>query len=926
MRRIAAVFASKRSDRSDATSSQNDAHSASSHTYPTSKSVTRFFHTLSKKAPPPTAPVESPLSTRTHPPSSSSSSSGAPTTPGDDDHNSLLPPPSKRGSWTNGGEPLARLTSPAGEATVAHARLPQQRGPSPPRHLQHDYHDDSSEDDRSDAESSPSQPTLRKAPTPVSAACPPQIYEPPLAPVAYVRALTLNGLAEPFAPPPLLHVPGRPLFPRSCNTRPALANSPPESLRIRMFKQRLLRRLEGGLMPAEERMLAPLGGRRRPLPRPSLHFDDTAVPADAVQGVASHSEGLRKWVSRLCFEDRLVVYLPSAHADEEVVWTRVCAGLGVAALEFSEGLELLAYGADAEGAPGGGFQDADPPSGTPSSLSPASSDPPTPASIAPPFGSLSVSAPSQSRGQTYKTSPSPLRIEHSPSPSHLSPPTSSPTAFMSSTPTLVPSPSASTASLTKSATPNSKPVVRFADAPPTEKQDRVPLDYVLRIKQQRAEKARFLEAEKARRALEDERRKHDEERRLWEQERAGWERERRAHDEERKKKTLADEVAAARRRRESARVPVQGVTGAGAKEGESMAMERERETRGREAKGHARPVHDPAMSRKTSEVNVPRSSSNINVGTASRTDLPIRPASVVGSGSQNGSVRGMPPNSSPPGAEVRPQMRERQSSWRGSMVSDALRAPDRSSTMPQVASMWNMNMIPPVPPMPIMPVAVPIAMPVTMPPSSFGMGMGMRMGGMGMDMPLLPPTPPFVMQDLAYRPPSGTGNRQSNSQSPGNNGSSGHRSHSSSPVPMPTHRSQSSSPTLGRSARGPSANASLERVHQSQQQRPTSHQHRSSSSPGPGPIPPVRPSHHRTSSHELRPETRSSSLRPAVGPRVHSDDRRVAKTSVPSRPVVVHHSSAPTPTANPPRGSWATPNEGFVNLSRPSNRRQSVVS
>ena len=78
--------------------------------------------------------------------------------------------------------------------------------------------------------------------------------------------------------------------------------------------------------------------------------------------------------------------------------------------------------------------------------------------------------------------------------------------------------------------------MRFAEEEPDkdrdkEKDEGVPLGYVLRIKQKREEKARFLQAERERRKHEDERRKHEEERRRWEEERARWEREKRAMEE-----------------------------------------------------------------------------------------------------------------------------------------------------------------------------------------------------------------------------------------------------------------------------------------------------------------------------------------------------------------------------------------------------------
>jgi hypothetical protein len=99
--------------------------------------------------------------------------------------------------------------------------------------------------------------------------------------------------------------------------------------------------------------------------------------------------------------------------------------------------------------------------------------------------------------------------------------------------------------------------VRFAE---DEKEDVIPLGYVLRMKRNREEKARFLRAEHDRRALEEQSAKLEEQRRIQEAERIEWEKERKAWEkekkamEERKQRMYTEEVVAARLRREAARV------------------------------------------------------------------------------------------------------------------------------------------------------------------------------------------------------------------------------------------------------------------------------------------------------------------------------------------------------------------------------------
>ena len=212
----------------------------------------------------------------------------------------------------------------------------------------------------------------------------------------------------------------------------------------------------------------------------------------------------------------------------------------------------------------------------------------------------------------------------------------------------------------------------------------MPAGYVMRIKQKREEKARFLQMERERRVHEEQRRKHEEERRRqeeeksrWEKEKAAWDRERKAMEDERKKRQYTDELAAARSRRENSRVGAVPNTLGGSPILWDGDRELEKERRGREAMPtYLRPTYDnsplPAGPRRGSDTNVP--------STATRNGSPgsSRPPSIGGSGSASGSVRGSsrPPSmySTPPSSATDIHSRERResrASKRGSINSES---------------------------------------------------------------------------------------------------------------------------------------------------------------------------------------------------------------------------------------------------------------
>ncbi|KAI0349411.1 hypothetical protein OH77DRAFT_1231406 [Trametes cingulata] len=955
MRRIAAVFASKRSDRSDAASSTaassaTDHPSSSQKQSSTVKPHTRFFRSISRKSKP-VDPVLNRIGSSDlhHPPSSSSSSSGAPTTP-DDDRGSLLRAPVSK-AWHSLPHPVDPHTPSALHhhpgPTAPLDRTPFHSSPrtfaTPSRQSTLDTEDDSSEE-------SSVAPDLSRPPERAAAAAP------PLDAPAYLLALTSNSLRPPFAPPPLLHVPAAPLYPRSCNARRALPHR--DTLESTMHRTRLQRRLQrGDLTPSERRSIASFAGRRAaPRERPSLQLDEGAVDP---RHVKPFSAGLRKWADRPCFEDRLQVLLaenlPPAGAgtDDELLllgeraWTRVApaTGFGVAALEYSVALEMLAglyeeepqAQAQAPGQMEPRGSEPDPVLSLdflrldtqlsleltpPLSQSPMTASPSTPSESHSSASLLSATAPASapaaipsmpapsntapaSRNHQYKANPSPLRMEAtSTSPSSTSivaSPASTATAVDSPKPLpSVPSPPASAPPAPlKSAL---KQGVRFVEGEKEDRDDSVPLGYVQRIKQKREEKARFLQVERERRKLEEERRKHEEEKRRWEEERAAWEREKRAMEEERKKRMYADEIAAARSRRESQRFGALGAaTGESLATGQWDRTERARpEREASSTSTHTRPMYDPASHPPApvrqgsgSSTHLPRSGNGSGSGSPSGS----RPGSVYGAGNVPGSSRppsmysGLPtPSSSQQDVRLRERKTSGSGSRRGSMVSESGGGPHRRAEpvplppMPQ--QMWAMGM--PMQPMQGMP--------------AMGMAVPMPMYA-GMDMPLLPPSPPFMMQQYGYRPPSQNSSRNS------------------------PQRSHSSSPTLGRQSLP--ASSSSERVNRLSQAHPGASSSSSARAPS---LPRSESSPHRVGGGHHRTSSGENTQRPSAGVRSHSDDRRSMR-SASERPAPVHSSSLPPhppPAFNQARQSWAMPkaSTGFENVSRPSQggRRQTVYS
>lgn len=385
MRRLVAVFQGKRSDKSDAGSSvsngrsdRSQATTVSNPSQTTAKSRSGFFRSLSKgsssqldakgrkHAMPPVSTLPD------HVGSSASSSSGGPRTPSDD-HESAVHIGQGRRSW------LAQMSdtslSVVPSKPMSRSYLPQQFS----RESDQASETSSESDDADEQETQP--------PTSLSQGSPSL----PIAPTVYFRSITENALRPPFYPPPLLHVPNAPLFPRSCNSSRQLP--PSDSLYARVLRKRLLGRLDS----QHEGELKGFASRTRTPQRRSLVLDDIAIPKTA--RVLPTSPGLRRWIERPCFEDRLVVLLPAEVNGDELRCERVSASAAVEALGYSEVLETLA-----------GFTDditSPPPPGT----AEPQSAPPTPLfSLTSSSSSLSSAPPSPAQPLPSPASPSPPAV------------------------------------------------------------------------------------------------------------------------------------------------------------------------------------------------------------------------------------------------------------------------------------------------------------------------------------------------------------------------------------------------------------------------------------------------------------------------------------------------------------------------------------
>ena len=350
-------------------------------------------------------------------------------------------------------------------------------------------------------------------------------------------------------------------------------------------------------------------------------------------------------------------------------------------------------------------------------------------------------------GQNVPSLPSPLRIEHSSSPSL----------------DLTLPPPAIVREEKPAAVPVVKRGVRFAE---DDKDDQIPLGYVLRIKKRKEERAKFLQEERERRVYEEDRAQQEAERQEWEREKRAWEKEKRAMEDERRRKQYAEEVAAARLRRDAARSGFYvSSTGSSSLRHPARPTSATRDALPlpprRQASDSAAGAY---VSGSTPYSRSPSSSNPPSVHEASPTGSGFfgRPSSTSSANTTLSSAEDM-------------QVRKNNTSKRYSVASTISAAQQRQSqvisTTPQVYPVWSN----------------PYPMPVYL-------GMPMY----GVDSPLLPPTPPFMMHQNSLRSGSHNSSAKSRSssrnQSPSNNNSS--PASSSSRNSTPRHHRGSSNDAL----------------------------------------------------------------------------------------------------------------------------------
>ncbi len=567
MRRFTAVFSSKR-DKGDSSTTSHSSHSTTPLT--TAKKTVKRANTFN-------SPVSSSTSSSPHfsrgsdiAHSSASSTGSASLQTPDDVPLSLEQTPMKGKSWISwlGKKPsVTRVRQPETQEINRDWRPscppPLLRQPPPgirsaaPVRKSEETSSESDEDDDSFLSTHLGKPSFPSSAVPISR--------------KYLHSLIQNALVYHPSLSPFVQLDSQasPLYPRSCNSSRSLSHQ--ESLRSSMLKTHLLRRLldpADPLTAAEQDAILPFSLKSPPPPvlpgSSSDSVDEVALPKSAK--VVGYSEGLRRWVNRPCFEDRFAVWI---RTDDDITQHRVTGTrFAVADLEYSEALEAMADFSQQL------YQQLSLPSQHPVELPPHAVAPPpqplpapeppepeletempSPTSEAPPPSPSSSSSHTSrksvicfinvvstdlgletNRVAPYLATPSPLRNQHAVPKS---------------------SPGPSSASVLPSSSAPIKRGVRFAE---DGKEDQIPIGYVMRMKKQREAKAKFLREQQERRQFEEEkarveeqRRKREQERLEWEKERQAWEKEKRAMEEERKKKLYAEELAAARMRRENQR-------------------------------------------------------------------------------------------------------------------------------------------------------------------------------------------------------------------------------------------------------------------------------------------------------------------------------------------------------------------------------------
>ncbi|TRM67739.1 hypothetical protein BD626DRAFT_105388 [Schizophyllum amplum] len=769
MRRIASVFSKRDKDAQSSASASTAGRSSTNLSIKPRKSFKRTqSQTLTLvpplHAPPPIPAASTPalLSDPTH--SSASSSGGSSFLQTPEDELLIFPPtvvtpdstPRRKSwmPWVSKHPGIARQEKPgASDHHPGLRRLLPPLGNRPS--MDDDESDDDSSEDSEDEEPSDADPVPHRQTT-----APTRAFAPASAAAAldYLTAITQRQLdGKPCPLSPFVLDSTCPAFPCSTNRAPTRSHA---TLRIRMHRQHILARTKStgrAVTRAEEASILPFSAR------PSVTFTPSEAPDDLLDRrpprgtrVLPYSPGIRRWIARPTFEERHTVYLANGRTIETY---GVSCAWAVAALEYSEALDAMAgYDliTDELPTPEVGFTIPE------LTLAGVSSPSASPSAMSSTGSSSHVHVPNRKSlpgKPPPPLAPSPLRHETDATPA-------------SSAVRLVqPSPVTNTVDSSEATAANLsfKRGVHFAE---DNKDDVVPLAYVLRARQRKAEKARFLREEQEKRKaeidrmrVENERRAREKERAEWERERQAWEREKRAMEEERKKRLYQEEVIASRQRRENQRYGHQVTPSP------SSSTMREGESTQRESSRHIRPAYD-SSSRHASESKASRPASIVAPSPAPSP----RPAST----------HSRPPSTySVSSEDVRPRGR-----------SATAPQPERASSFPTYASTYagsRSSLL--MPPMPSMPSGM---MTPGLPPNMMGMPMmvmpgmpPMPMTGMpyAMDMPLLPPSAPFMMHSSRSR------SRSSRDSSPGSSPGSSSPARSrerlgSSPRPPSTVGSQ----------------------------------------------------------------------------------------------------------------------------------------
>jgi hypothetical protein len=332
MRRIASALAQRRSD-------NNDPHPRPTSKSSTNSSTRRFFGTLTRITVSTDRSSQPTASEPAHSSSASSTGSVSLRTPEDDRMGQLAPHVTR--SYSSRKAWIPWLTPKKSDPQVQSPSHPpssywlDSSGPIPPASTTVSNQPTESDDDTSDeSSSSESEPPSTSPPVRSRVDKP----DPHLTPVDFVASLTMNHIPPAFSPPPLLHYPNAPLFPRSSNSVHRLKFC--DTIESTMHRRRLLHRLQY-LTPADRRLLAAFGPRiSSAAQRRTLLQPEEGERYDLKQ-VQSSSLGLKRWIARPYFEERTVLWAPD-DAGTVVRTTVKGSGFGVWALDVPETLELLA--------------------------------------------------------------------------------------------------------------------------------------------------------------------------------------------------------------------------------------------------------------------------------------------------------------------------------------------------------------------------------------------------------------------------------------------------------------------------------------------------------------------------------------------------------------------------------------------------------